>query len=902
MMLQKNKSNLLLNVLLCVTLVFTLLGALLLGNREGVSAKADTDITEILGVEDRTSWGAHDGECYFGGVILSPFGYFNTAASVSATWHADTTAPITANNGVDIMEYIYVNGECARDLIAANYKGAQNKNSCACWLSNPAAWPVYVETTTGSGIIIRLAKAYFGDTITLTFKAGFSLIRDDGVVCTTSEDIVYTYQNGVLGGRVVDRAYTLSFEGLEETKKVKGSEKLGELPAVPERAGYVGFWTVDGNPINANSSISKNATAIPAYALEYQDLLGLEDRSNWDTLKNPDVAIFGGMDGTQYFKSFTPVGENATCWYKGNTSAIEQNKGVDIMQYIYVNGKSARQWLNENTTGQCTASSPAGWLANPAAWPIAVETVGDFWIRIDKTKIGESFTLTFKAGFALIRNDGELIYLSNDVNYTYENGVLTDVSRVNVTFDGANAQVVGIGRKAVAPATVPTKEATESHTYAFDGWYNGETKWNFDDPVTVSMNLTSKFIATEKMKYSVIFNADNGTENVVVPVYENSYVKAEQIPANPEKEADGTVAYTFVCWSADGENAYDFTTPVTQEITLTAVYTTKPLYTVTMGDATVKVLEGGKIEKPATDPTKQSTVEFDYIFDGWYNGETKWDFENDTVTGNIELVAKFTESKRNYTVTFVVTGNEAVAFAPVSVEYGTSYDLSNLLDGVDVSAYYYTVTVNGEAVTSVEVLGDVTVDVAFVARVFYTVTIDGVEQTVEEGEKAVAPATEPTKQSTAEFDYTFDGWYNGETKWDFANDTVTSDIELVAKYTETKRKYTVSFNVTGNDSIKLDAVEVEYGTTYDLSNLLEGKDVTGYTYSISVGGVEKASVTVTANTTVDVAFTQKVEQQPAGSGEASGCNGCNGSISGAMGAMLTAISLGVVAVLRKKED
>ena len=75
---------------------------------------------------------------------------------------------------------------------------------------------------------------------------------------------------------------------------------------------------------------------------------------------------------------------------------------------------------------------------------------------------------------------------------------------------------------------------------------------------------------------------------------------------------------------------------------------------------------------------------------------------------------------------------------------------------------------------------------------YYTVTIDGVEQTVEQGQKVQKPATEPTKESTSEYDYTFDGWYNGDQKWDFENDTVNGNLELVAKFIETKKTNEVS--------------------------------------------------------------------------------------------------------------
>ena len=146
----------------------------------------------------------------------------------------------------------------------------------------------------------------------------------------------------------------------------------------------------------------------------------------------------------------------------------------------------------------------------------------------------------------------------------------------------------------------------------------------------------------------------------------------------------------------------------------------------------------------------------------------------------------------------------------------------------------------------------------FKARVYYTVTINGVEYQIELGEKLEQPA-DPTKDSTAEYDYLFEGWYNGDEKWDFAKDTVTGALNLIAKYKETKRKYTISFNVTGNDKLSLGTVEVEYGQVFDLPKILEGLDISGYTYSFSVGGFEKINFKVIENVTVDVSFRELVE-------------------------------------------
>ena len=51
---------------------------------------------------------------------------------------------------------------------------------------------------------------------------------------------------------------------------------------------------------------------------------------------------------------------------------------------------------------------------------------------------------------------------------------------------------------------------------------------------------------------------------------------------------------------------------------------------------------------------------------------------------------------------------------------------------------------------------------------------------VEKGEKLTKPA-DPTK-SSADCEYEFLGWYNGETAWDFDKDVVTQDITLTAKW------------------------------------------------------------------------------------------------------------------------
>ena len=536
------KGNLLLILLLSVVAMLScFFGAVSLTGNEKINASAATvEYQDILAIENR-SWGAASDEYYFGGYTIGASTannahWLNTADSVSGCWYHGNDALIAANNGVDILKYIYVNDTSARDAITANVNSSNQMVGSSGWLTNPAAAPVYVETTNGSGLIIKILKAYAGESFTLTFKAGFSLIKNDGNVLYVSDDVVYNCAGNV-PTRVNKSTVTFNNEkGVAvSTKRVVNGTAIGALPEMPKKSGYGGFWTIGGTAIDETKIINSNTTATPVYGVEYEDLLGLEDRSNWDSLKNPDVAVFGVMDGNVYFKSFTPVGENATCWYRGNTSTIAQNKGVDIMQYIYVNDKSAREWLNENTSNQATTSSPAGWLANPMAWPIAVETTGDFWIRIDKTKFGGDFTLTFKKGFSLFRNDGQLIYVSSDITYTYENGTLggrTVHKKYTLSFEGSDvtkelSNGATIGELPAVPAnggyegvwTIDGVEITADTVYNY-----GENKTAtavYSKNITETIGLGDWGVPESESDIRFLWIRDNYAE--IVTAYPNSY-------------------------------------------------------------------------------------------------------------------------------------------------------------------------------------------------------------------------------------------------------------------------------------------------------------------------------------------------------------------------------------------
>ena len=148
-----------------------------------------------------------------------------------------------------------------------------------------------------------------------------------------------------------------------------------------------------------------------------------------------------------------------------------------------------------------------------------------------------------------------------------------------VTFDSdggsaVTAQNVTHGSTASKP-TDPTRNG-----YEFDGWFIGETEWNFSNAITAPITLKAKWTAL----FIVTFDSDGGSEVSAQTIRSGNTATK---PADPTKEFKlssglylGAVNIdalncTFIEWRKEGENtAFDFNMPVTVPITLKAVWNT----------------------------------------------------------------------------------------------------------------------------------------------------------------------------------------------------------------------------------------------------------------------------------------------------------------------------------------
>ena len=294
-----------------------------------------------------------------------------TFSGVTNYMHLNSTAtggfwvndnPTVHSGGVDLMEYIWINGNSARAItgVPANpqnvYSGIVNTQRIFA--------PVAVCVYPGS-IEIRVRNDYINyDNLYITLKAGLGWLTSDGKFLKTTEDNTYyhyvdgsgnhTYENMEI---VALSESTINFEGLVKADKV----------------------------FNGNS-----ATRIQFW--------------------------FDGVNQVKHKK-----GPSGGFWV--NDHETEYSDGVDLMQYIYINGVSARSLVDKNVAGELDKTY--GGLQNNTTdfGPVAVAVIDGkfFQIRIDDTYLDyDELFLTIKAGLKWLNADDQLLTTSSDMTFCFK--------------------------------------------------------------------------------------------------------------------------------------------------------------------------------------------------------------------------------------------------------------------------------------------------------------------------------------------------------------------------------------------------------------------------------------------------------------------------------------------------
>ena len=218
------------------------------------------------------------------------------------------------------------------------------------------------------------------------------------------------------------------------------------------------------------------------------------------------------------------------------------------------------------------------------------------------------------------------------------------IGAYTVTFQSEGGSEVASQIRANTPADQPADPTKEGYT--FIGWYNGESEWDFETPVTADLTLTAKWQINQ---YTITFDTAGGSE---VPSITQDYGTAITPPAAPTR-----TGYTFAGWDREIP-----TTMPAGDMTITARWTVNQ-YTITFKlenggqDIVIKQDYGTAITAPAN-PAKTG-----YTFAGWDKT-----IPTTMPAGDMTITARWTVNQ--YTITFKLeNGGQDIV---IKQDYGTA--------------------------------------------------------------------------------------------------------------------------------------------------------------------------------------------------------------------------------------
>lgn len=219
--------------------------------------------------------------------------------------------------------------------------------------------------------------------------------------------------------------------------------------------------------------------------------------TNSFTIKNAKVVVNSATTGDMY------VEESATDMGRAKTET--EHTWMNRHQYVLFKlNQSLEKGIYRPLSIENITVIRNGVVHKPSSNSLVIEVQSDK-IFVDQTGYFESIRTSWTDVF----QDGDIICIEgifkNDtlgsfkiektsilVESTTVQTVMPIVTWTNEAGEVINSEEVKSGSVLQQPAT-PDKEAAEGEIVIFDGWYNGDTKWDFSKAVTGDITLTPKF-------------------------------------------------------------------------------------------------------------------------------------------------------------------------------------------------------------------------------------------------------------------------------------------------------------------------------------------------------------------------------------------------------------------------
>lgn len=389
------------------------------------------------------------------------------------------------------------------------------------------------------------------------------------------------------------KTFTISFdvEGVDAITVKEGETAESQKPGDPEKTGYtfVEWQKEDGtayvwtDPVSADISLTAKWT-LTEYTITYRPEGVVTDNPTTYNIES-DITL---NDPTAC-PSATP---NFLEW------RLNDENGAVVTKIA--KGSTGNKIIYAN----CTAKN-----VYKVTFKLGEEVIGKGKNVIDGNKLTD-FTGYEKYDFYSDAKCDNLFKFT-ETPITSNITVYLKVKSLKVTFtiaEGISADLyVNYGEKITQTLleSMESKIPEEYKSYVFKGLFEDaaftkEFKWA-ETEITAAKTLYVKLIPT----YTITFDSKDGSSVSAITGIESGSVTTK--PNDPTKEG-----YIFDGW-LNGETAYDWTQPVTSNLTLTAKWL--KLYTVTFMDgdntSSMGVADGTVATKPA------DSVKPGYVFGGW---------------------------------------------------------------------------------------------------------------------------------------------------------------------------------------------------------------------------------------------------------------------------------------------
>ncbi len=354
-------------------------------------------------------------------------------------------------------------------------------------------------------------------------------------------------------------------------------------------------------------------------------------------IKDGDKTLNEGTDYDLTYRNNTNKGTGTvTITFKGNYSG-ETGKTFNIVYAGLPNDKTLsdyvtnpqandNDWYNQDITLTPKDGVSIG-TTDAATDGVTIATEGEHTQTVF-IKDSEGHIYETKITYKLDKTDPTV----SNVNKPAEGAAWTK-DNVTVSFNAsdttAGIQTVTVSKGGGTPETLTGSEGKYTFTATENGKYTVTVIDNAGNTTQKEINIAN----IDKAEPSLNVSGGDTSGGSLTLTVDASNTGGSNIQSVTVQKDGGEAEPVSGSYTITAPGEYTFTATTGAGVTSTV---TKTVHSVTIGTDAQLVVDGGKVTKPA-DPTKTG-----YTFDRWMNGQNEWDFDQDTVTDDLTLTAKWT--------------------------------------------------------------------------------------------------------------------------------------------------------------------------------------------------------------------------------------------------------------------